>query len=331
MEPILNFFKERPAIAAIITFAVGLLLGLLLAWYPFAVTWIDQPVDNLRADLRMEYMSMTVDSFRVNGDLTLATKRYNDLGAFAFQTFQDLKANPGKVDPVLLQIFETQMTDAGVMKPTGDAPTPTTPGFSLGTALLWGAVIALLLVGLGAGFYLFRGGTRRSGAPLTAAQQAADMSRSVEKTDYSAVASTPPVAQYVTTYVLGDDLFDDSFSIDSQAGEFLGECGVGISETIGVGDPKKVTAFEVWMFDKNDIQTVTKVLMSPHAFNDPSFRTKLESKGEMFLVEPHKQMMLETQTLQMVVTVVDSQFGQGALPSNSYFDRITLELAIWSK
>jgi len=28
MEPILNFFKERPAIAAIIALVVGLLLGL---------------------------------------------------------------------------------------------------------------------------------------------------------------------------------------------------------------------------------------------------------------------------------------------------------------
>lgn len=330
MEPILNFFKERPAITAIITLVIGLLIGFGLAWGPFAVEWIDQPVDNLRSDLRLEYMSMAVDSFRVNGDITLATKRYNDLGAFAYQTFQDLKANPGKVDPVLLQIFEAQMTEAGVMVP-GQAPVAeTSQGLSLGTALLWGAVAAILLVALGFGFYLFRG-SRRPGSPLTAAQQAAEMSRSVEKTDYSAVASTPPVAQYVTTYVLGDDLFDDSFSIDSQAGEFLGECGVGISETIGVGDPKKVTAFEVWMFDKNDIQTVTKVLMSAHAFNDPSFRTKLESKGEMFLVEPHKQLMLETQTLQMVVTVVDVQYGQGALPANSYYDRITLELAIWSK
>jgi hypothetical protein len=33
----------------------------------------------------------------------------------------------------------------------------------------------------------------------------------------------------------------------------------------------------------------------------------------------------------MVVTVVDVQYGQGALPANSYYDRITLELAIWSK
>ncbi|MCG2784328.1 MAG: hypothetical protein L6461_04410 [Anaerolineae bacterium] len=328
MEPILNFFKERPAIAAIIALVVGLLLGLTWAWGIQPVEWIDQPVDKLRADLRLEYMSMTVDSFRVNGDADLAAKRFKDLGAYAYQTFQELKATPGKVDPVLIDIFELKMAEFGLMSPT--APVQESPGLSIGTALLWGGVIALLLVGLVFGFYLFRG-SRRPGAPLTAAQQAAELTRSAEKTDYSSVASTPPVAQYVTTYVLGDDLFDDSFSIDSQSGEFLGECGVGISETIGVGDPKKVTAFEVWMFDKNDIQTVTKVLMSPHAFNDANFRAKLESKGEMFLVEPHKQMMLETQTLQMVVTVVDVQYGQGALPSDSYYDRVTLELAIWSK
>ena len=94
------------------------------------------------------------------------------------------------------------------------------------------------------------------------------------------------MAQFMATYKLGDDLFDNSFSIDSPAGEFLGECGVGISETIGVGDPKKVTAFEVWLFDKNDIQTVTKVLMSSHAFNDDATRQRLAAKGEPILVEP---------------------------------------------
>ena len=129
-------------------------------------------------------------------------------------------------------------------------------------------LLAYAIVGLGAVslFWLLRGGHRTG--PATPAQQAADLARSVEKTDYVAQGAAPPVAQYVTTYVIGDDLFDDSFSIDSPSGEFLGECGVGISETIGVGDPKKVTAFEVWMFDKNDIRTVTKVIMSEHAFRD---------------------------------------------------------------
>ena len=141
----------------------------------------------------------------------------------------------------------------------------------------------------------------------------------------------PPVVQFMTTYMLGDDLYDDSFSIDAPTGEFLGECGVGISETIGVGDPKKVTAFEVWLFDKNDIQTVTKVLMSNHAFNDPNIRQRLLAKGEPQLVEPGKRILLETASLQMEARIVDASYGGGAMPTNSYFDRLTLELAVWPK
>jgi hypothetical protein len=135
----------------------------------------------------------------------------------------------------------------------------------------------------------------------------------------------------MTTYMLGDDLYDDSFSIDAPTGEFLGECGVGISETIGVGDPKKVTAVEVWLFDKNDIQTVTKVLMSTHAFNDPNIRQRLLAKGEPQVVEPGKRILLETASLQMEARIVDASYGGGALPNNSYFDRLTLELAVWPK
>jgi hypothetical protein len=135
----------------------------------------------------------------------------------------------------------------------------------------------------------------------------------------------------LTTYNLGNDLYDDSFSIDSASGEFLGECGVGISETIGVGDPKKVTAFEVWLFDKNDIQTVTKVLMSQHAFNDPSINQRLASKGEPVLAEPGKRIVLETATLQLEARVVNMNYGTGALPASSFFDQLTLELAVWPK
>jgi hypothetical protein len=179
-------------------------------------------------------------------------------------------------------------------------------------------------------YYLFRGKSSPTGEK-TAAAQGIEYSKQVQKTDYTSMGEDAPVAQYVTTYMLGDDLFDDSFSIDSPAGEFLGECGVGISEIVGVGDPKKVTAFEVWIFDKNDIQTVTKVLMSPHAFNDPALQAKLESKGELVEIRPGSQVALETATLQMAVSVSSADFGQGPLPPESYFERLTLELAIWTK
>lgn len=143
--------------------------------------------------------------------------------------------------------------------------------------------------------------------------------------------SDNPIAHFVTTYNLGDDVYDDSFSIDALSGEFLGECGVGISETIGVGDPKKVAAFEVWLFDKNDIQTVTKVIMSAHAMNDAATRQRLASKGEPVLLDAGQQILLETATLQLEARVIEMVYGKGALPSQSYFDRVTLELAIWPK
>ena len=126
----------------------------------------------------------------------------------------------------------------------------------------------------------------------------------------------------MASYKFGDDLFDNSFTIDSASGEFLGECGVGISETIGVGEHKKVTAFEVWLFDKNDIQTVTKVLMSAHAFNDPTIRQRLEAKGEPVLFDPGMDTVLETQTLQLVARVVDMDYGNGTMPDESYFDHM---------
>jgi hypothetical protein len=57
----------------------------------------------------------------------------------------------------------------------------------------------------------------------------------------------------------------------------------------------------------------------------------LEAKGELIQVEPQKQIMLETETLQLLATVVDLQYGDGSMPESSYFERVTLELAIWRK
>jgi len=322
---------KKPTVIGVVALVVGLILGLGWGWGIQPVQWIDAPVNLLRADLQDEYLRMSIDSYRVNGDETLAAKRFADLGDKGPGLLQVVKASPGKIDPNFLPLYEQMLLRKGMIaSPGGQAIPSTSSGSSLvTTAIIIGGLLAFALVAAAA-FYLLRGGFQRTGE-VTPARHATDIARAAEKTDYVAMGQAPPVAQYVTTYLVGDDLFDDSFSIDSPSGEFLGECGVGISETIGVGDPKKVTAFEVWMFDKNDIQTVTKVLMSPHAFNDPGFRSKLEAKGELIAVEPHKEVLLETQTLQMIATVSDMQYGQGALPDGSYFDRITLELAIWSK
>jgi hypothetical protein len=143
--------------------------------------------------------------------------------------------------------------------------------------------------------------------------------------------SLPALGHFVTGYAIGDDTYDESFSIETSAGEFLGECGVGISETIGEGEPDRVTAFEVWLFDKNDIRTVTQVLMSEHAYNDPDIRASLAPKGEAVLAQVNEPLVLETATLRLDVLVTEMVYGSGALPPNSFFDRLTVELVARAK
>ncbi|PWH14126.1 MAG: hypothetical protein DDG60_08650 [Anaerolineae bacterium] len=321
---------KKPLVVAIMGLILGLALGLFYGYMVDPVQWTDLPISSTRPDLQDDYLRMAIDSYAINRDEPLAVRRYQEVGPNAYNIMQQIKTTPGKLDPKTIAEFEQVLMKNGVYIPGGAAqPTQPSTGGSLGAvAAIFGGLLALGLIAAFA-FWLFR--RPRSSGVLTPAQQAREYARAVEKTDYAAAGQEPPIAQYVTSYVIGDDLFDDSFSIDAPSGEFLGECGVGISETIGVGDPKKVTAFEVWMFDKNDIQTVTKVLMTPHAFRDPNFRAKLEAKGELFELGLHRQVVLETQTLQMVATVADIQYGDGPLPPESYCDRLTLELAIWKK
>ena len=143
--------------------------------------------------------------------------------------------------------------------------------------------------------------------------------------------SQDPLATFRTIYSLGDDLYDDSFSIESAAGDFLGECGVGIGDMVGVGEPKKVSAFEVWLFDKNDIQTVTKVLMSRYAYNDEPTRSRLSAKGDPILASSGEVIRLQTASLEVEARVVDFKYGEGPLPPESYFERLTIELRAWPR
>ena len=221
----------------------------------------------------------------------------------------------------------------------------TTTSSKGGTSGILLGLLCVLFLGIGGlliYIFFFRNRKPREQIPPTA--EAHDYENPLEEPGYSAPAPQKPTtsatssatadipaAHFMTTFVIGDDLYDDSFSVDAANGEFLGECGVGISDTVGVGEPKKVSAFEVWLFDKNDIQTVTKVLMSSKAMNDPATRQRLASKGEPVLVEPGQQILLETASLQLQAKVVEMVYGQGALPAGSYFERLTLELSVWAK
>lgn len=333
MQFIVAFLKKIP-IMPIVLFIAGLAAGLLIGWVLAPVEFKDATPFYLRPDLREDYMRMAIDSFSINKSAALAADRWLGLSGTAQAAFDAVQNNPGYLPLTLVQEFGQAVTDeitARGIQPEQAGPGPTPTPTWLRTALIGVGVILVLGVAAAAGLYMFRLFRRRGSGEVTVAMQAAEISRSAAKTNFEEMGLATPITQTMTTYVLGDDLYDESFSIDTASGEFLGEYGVGVSEIIGVGEPKKVTALEVWLFDKNDIKTATKVLMSKHAFADPSIRSRLEPKGELVLVEPQAQVLLETATLQLLATIVDIEYGKGALPDASFFERVTLELAIWPR
>lgn len=323
---------NKPVVVAAVSFVVGLIIGLVvLGWWLWPVQWEDAAPSHLHSGYQEDYLRMAIDSYSSRPDTLLARERWDELGEDAPAVLAEIQSNPAPQDPNAITAFSGAV-EAELVTPE---ETPVTPeeeaegGSNLVTILGVMCLITLLLGGGLVGYFWYQ--SRRIITPEAPGMDAREAAREAEWTDYSQLGEETPMAQFMASYKIGDDLFDDSFSIDSPSGEFLGECGVGISETIGVGDPKKVTAFEVWLFDKNDIQTVTKVLMSEHAFEDVTIRQQLVAKGELVLADPGSQAVLETDTLRLVARIVDMSYGEGALPESSFIDSLILELAVWQK
>jgi hypothetical protein len=343
MDKILEQLRN-PKVAAAVGFVVGLIIGLfVLGWGLWPVEWTDAAPSHLRDDAKVDYLCMAIQAFGKDQRADLALQRWQELGPKAADVLIEVNSVNCPASQAELMAFQTVVKSPITAQPTSQAGLPvTTPGAAepvnpdeeetTGPSPVLLIIATLAVLGIGAALaYNLVFKNKRQPAGGTPVSRAQEMNRAAERTDFQAEGQDQPVAQFMTTYMAGDDLYDDSFSIDSPSGEFLGECGVGISETIGVGDPKKVTAFEVWLFDKNDIQTITKVLMSTHAFNDPAINQRLASKGEPVLVGPGTKVLLETATLTLEARVVDLGYGSGALPPESNFDRLTLELAVWPR
>jgi len=234
--------------------------------------------------------------------------------------------DPGEVSPSEIQKFQALVA---VESPIEEPPEPAeeAAGFTASKILLPVLIVTLALGVLLAGALFVR--RRMEVEPEGVYTEPVFEMAEGDVAPREVEIAEQPLANFRTTYTLGDDLYDDSFSIESATGDFLGECGVGIGEVIGVEEPKKVAAFEVWLFDKNDIQTVTKVLMSRYAFDDEESHTRLAAKGDPVLAESGVVVSLETASLKIDVRIVDMSYGEAPLPEESFFDRLTVELVAW--
>lgn len=320
----MDFLKERPLVGIGIGLVVGFFIGwFLMGWVVSPVKWTDANPELLREDFRADYVRMTADLYSYTLDQNMAKERMREWPDAEVYVCQMASASTdGLAKQNLLNL-------AKALNPSvtcDQAPAePAEEGKSLGGQIALLCLVGTLALALvGGAFFLI---SRRS-----APGRGDDSFGSGEITTVAGGSGrTIPLAQFPTEYTLGHDTYDDSFSIETATGEFLGECGVGISESIGIGDPKKVTAFEVWLFDKNDIRTVTKVIMSNHAFHDDALRAKLAPKGEAMLAQPGETIVLETASLIINARIVEMEYGAGELPPQSFFGRLVVELATWAK
>jgi hypothetical protein len=324
---------RNPWATLIAGLVVGALFGLVvLGWWLFPVEWVDGSPSDLTTSYQQQWVEMAINEYALTGDVFLAQERYNALG----DNKQDILVTTGSnlglipVDTYAAYVMAVEPDNAtSIVLGTPAAPSGTDTGTSNLTSTLLPILCGVLVaVAAAIGIYFI---LKRIPPKQKTETTAVPVDRSEAVPAGPTTVVDPPIAQFISNYNLGDDLYDDSFSVDSPTGEFLGECGAGISEPIGVGDPKKVTAFEVWLFDKNDIQTVTKVLMSAHAYQDDTTRNRLATKGEPIIAIPGTDITLETQSLQMVVRVIDMAYGEGPLPPESFFDRLVFELSVWKK
>ncbi|MEO8394613.1 MAG: hypothetical protein ABI700_16580 [Chloroflexota bacterium] len=323
----------------------GVLIGLFWAYAISPTIYYNADPRSLHQSWQDEWVKLLADRYAgavntdISGNITDLLKRVDDpLGVV-----DRLIATPGE---------EANQAKLSAIRPLAEAaepdavaaPSPNAIGQILPyivapivvlvvgviVAILWGMFIYPNLIEP-----LVKRGQKASPEVLQARQARADTAKLMEskKTDFTASSNLgPPLMQKMSTYTPGYGTYDESYTIEDEQERFLGECGALISETVGTGDPAKAAAIEVWLFDKDDfVRTVTKVFVSEYAYNDPAMRSKLEAKGDLVMAQPGAVVTMETNTLRLQARIVDMQYGTGPLPPNSYFDKMTIELAAWRK
>lgn len=348
----MNLVRKYPAWSMLAAFGVGLIIGLVvLGWWLFPVEWTDATPGQLAEPYQQAWVKAVSELYAFTNDTIMVQQA---LGGWAGDVTGDQVAcemAAATTDPSERARLEAV---AGIVNGgAGCSGVTTAPPLEGGgvpgdesaeegggvPSWLLPAFLLLLLLGLvvAAIFWVMNRRKQSSETPVSvepvydedfSRASAAAVMAAQDEVD----VTTVPIARFHTTYTFGNDAYDDSFSIENANGEFLGECGVGIAETIGGDVPKKVTALEIWLFDKRDIRTVTKVVMSDHAFFDDALKAKLAPKGEPVLAREGETIVLETASLIINAEITEMQYGsESGLPSQSYFDRVTIALSAWAK
>ncbi len=339
-----TWIREKVTAEVVIAFVLGVVLGLVvLGWWLWPVQWTNADPADLKAGYKESYLQMIADAYALTGNTEVAGTR---LEALKGAGEEDVDISAMLNDLVKARIAAGNADAAirlqGLFLAMVLPPPPTpeeAPGELGATGWIWAgalgqatrfAGIVFFVVVLGVGTVLLlkqlqkRESLRRGRPPLAREASAGVLRREREVTAPPLPEST--LGHFVTTYNVGDESYDVSYSIESPTGEFLGECGMSALESVGIGERETVGAFEVWLFDKDDVRTETKVLMSERAFRDGAMRDELATKGESVQAGEGQIVTLETANLRLDARIIELAYESGS--DSGIFAGLTTRLEV---
>lgn len=351
LSGVLDKFKEllKKQLLLTITFSliIGLILGLVYGYFVNPVEWVNAPMEVVRQDLQEDYLRMAIEAYQIHKNDLLALTRWGELGSNATVILDKIKYSPGDLGWEAVYEFEKVVTIRDA-RPIDIECETVSPGNNALNLLLWGGT-TLLVIGLGAFFY-FRSNIVKTGAgaksmPVLKEWEAVTQLQSGNSTTNSGgtpfyyglekekakYLKNPPLANHIWTFIMGDDQYEESCSVDTKKGDFLGECGIEIAKTIENSSPKRPTAFDIWLFDKNEINTRSMILMSHNAYENELLRAQFEMKGKPVLAEIGKEIDIQTDHLLMRVRILDMICAQNEPGRCEYFQRLSLDVNIWKQ
>lgn len=349
-----SWLRKTLSIPVLVAFILGLVIGLVvLGWNVWPVKWTDADPYDLRASQKDAYLQLVAESYALTGNANFARERLlalkkpeqtdADLSAL-IEAAAQTRSQAGKAeDAIRLQRLVTALglppsgtTTQPAVQPTSQptaqpTPQPTSqPATSGGKALLRVLGTAFFLILLAGGVMVLftqlqkrEPRRKRSTVPEPEAPQADEEEPPVE----TASSEEGSVTQFTSEFKSGDEAYDVSYGIEDAGGEFLGECGVSALDRT-IGEPGRFAAFDIWLFDKLEARTETRLLLSEGAANDPVLRVRLPDRGEPVQADLDRVITLETENLRLIATITGLEYED---PSNMIFAKLVTKLEVLPK
>jgi len=316
--------RALPLPVVALVFLAGLLLGwLVIGWWLWPVDWIDADPWDLRVEHQERYVALVAKNYAQAGNADQAREAIAgwddqalaDLLAAMQAKTPDLTAGQRLAD--LASVLDLPEGGAVAAAEAGASPAIPTLGNRLATVCGTAGIVLAAAV-----LIIFAASTRVWESFARGAQR-------VLPTPTVPIVEPELVSGHFTTiYTRDQDDYAEFFPIEAPNGQFLGECGLKSIRGVSVqGTPEPVTALEMVLFDSLDHFTETRILMSRYAYGYTPLRRELMTRGELVLVEPGTEILVETNNIQMLATIMDVEYVDQE-PVEGVFLRVVADLDV---